>query len=151
MKALSEKCHAVTLIIFDRQLNLKAFFLNPISSVTTGGWTLGINFTTMPLILILNPNEGINFCTNRCPGKISSDDECQYSGSFKMLDHFALGFTDVRIHWETSFEPTLASSKNVVEETVMEAVRNAELSLDLDQLLFREVKIAQNVFMVSSS
>ena len=67
-----------------------------------------------------------------------------------MLDHFALGFTDVRIHWETSFEPTLASSKNVVEETVMEAVRNAELRLDLDQLLFREVKIAQNVFMVGS-
>ena len=60
-KALSEKCHTVTMIIFDRQLNLKAFFLNPISSVTTGGWTFGINFTTLPIILRLNPNEGSTF------------------------------------------------------------------------------------------
>ena len=64
MKALSEKCHTVTLIIFDRQLNLKAFFLNPISSVTTGGWTFGINFTAMPFFR-LNPNEWINFRINR--------------------------------------------------------------------------------------
>ena len=60
---------------------------------------------------------------------------------YKTTYCITLGFTDVRIHWETSFEPTLASSKNVVEETVMEAVRNAELTLELDQLLFREVKL----------
>ena len=58
---IGKKCHAVTLIIFDRQLNLKAFFPNPISSVTTGGWTFGINFTTLPIILRLNPNEGSTF------------------------------------------------------------------------------------------
>ena len=58
----------------------------------------------------------------------------------KILKTILTGFTDVRIHWKTPFEESLETSKSVIEEIIMEAVRNTEISVVLDDLVFQEVR-----------